>query len=230
VRRRPPTTPSSSPAARIGWAFFDVEALDGNHRRCRPQGKLPARGRLGTSVIAALGRTRSPKNRVVGVLATRVPSMGPGSRPRESNFCCLPGRAGGTPILVEGVLRERFGLTHVNLDTGWAVSPRRHMPCIHQDSRLEQLLTELGCPHDIALSDSPSFAHRTGELIARSAIKQRSHPDAKNRPPMVLREIKRDFDVSLQSVREDTRWMWNCLRSGTLGQELIKAIRARLTR
>jgi hypothetical protein len=123
---------------------------------------------------------RSPA--VATVCSTRVPSMGRGSRPRESNFCCLPGRAGGTPILVEGVLRERFGLTHVNLDTGWAVSPRRHMPCTHQDSRLEQLLTELGCPHDIALSDSPSFAHRAGELIARSAIKHRSHPDAKNRP------------------------------------------------
>jgi hypothetical protein len=43
------------------------------------------------------------------------------------------------------------------------------MPQEMQSARLHELLTLLGCPHDIAPLDARSFAQRTGELIARSA-------------------------------------------------------------
>jgi hypothetical protein len=43
------------------------------------------------------------------------------------------------------------------------------MPQQTQSARLHELLTLLGCPHDIAPLDARSFAQRTGELICRSA-------------------------------------------------------------
>ena len=38
-------------------------------------------------------------------------------------------------------------------------------------------------------------------------------------------EIKRDFDISLRSAREDIPWLRECIRSGTLMQELINIIK-----
>jgi hypothetical protein len=43
------------------------------------------------------------------------------------------------------------------------------MPHQTQSPRLDQLLTLLSCPRDIAPIDAHSFARRTGELISRSA-------------------------------------------------------------
>ena len=55
-------------------------------------------------------------------------------------------------------------------------------------SRLDELLTKLGCPHEIASVDSSSFGLRLGELIARSrsvpALNVRrsfSQPELRNR-------------------------------------------------
>jgi hypothetical protein len=38
-------------------------------------------------------------------------------------------------------------------------------------------------------------------------------------------EIKRDFDISLRSAREDIPWLRECIRSGTLMQEFINIIK-----
>ena len=88
--------------------------------------------------------------------------------------------------------------------------PGRLMPPTTQNSRLEGVLTELGCPHDIAPSDSSWFAQRTGELIAHAATKLRGTPEPgqfeaqKNRPPtpasprhsLVLKKLSQEVSMT----------------------------------
>src|SRR5467141_1258103 len=52
--------------------------------------------------------------RALGGSLFGVPSTDRGSRLRDmSNFCCLPGRAGGTPLLVSRAAQEHRGLLPV---------------------------------------------------------------------------------------------------------------------
>jgi hypothetical protein len=67
------------------------------------------------------------------------------------------------------------------------------MPQQTQSARLHELLTLLGCPHDIAPLDARSFAQRTGELICRSAngrpMRVASH--SQTEPRNAIRSLQR---------------------------------------
>jgi hypothetical protein len=80
--------------------------------------------------------------------------------------------------------RERLTLTFVKPKAG-VQSRGRLMPPTNTGRRLSELLRGLGCLDDIAPSNTPLIAKRTGELIAQSAISRKlevtmTYPDPYN--------------------------------------------------